>query len=62
MNTVFGKRTVILLVFLTLLILGPYGDSRDEGGKDDHRQEWKSFHVFLKTCSIPHFSGRPSHF
>ncbi len=28
MNTVFGKRTVILLVFLTLLILGPYGDSR----------------------------------
>ncbi len=28
MNTFFGKRTIVLLVFLMLLILGPYGDSR----------------------------------
>ena len=28
MNTAFGKRAVILSVFLSLLILGPYGDSR----------------------------------
>ena len=28
MNTFFGKRTIVLLVILTLLILGPYGDSR----------------------------------
>lgn len=28
MNTFFGKRAVVLLIFLTLIILGPYGDSR----------------------------------
>ncbi len=28
MNTLFGKKTLILLAFLALLILGPYGDSR----------------------------------
>jgi carboxyl-terminal processing protease len=28
MNTLFSKKTLILLVFLALLILGPYGDSR----------------------------------
>jgi carboxyl-terminal processing protease len=28
MNTFFGKRTIALLIFITLLILGPYGDSR----------------------------------
>jgi len=28
MNTAFGKRAVILSVFLSLFILGPYGDSR----------------------------------
>lgn len=28
MNTFFGKRTIVLPIFLTLLILGPYGDSR----------------------------------
>jgi carboxyl-terminal processing protease len=28
MNTFFGKRTFVLLVILSLLILGPYGDSR----------------------------------
>ena len=28
MNTFFGKRIIVLLVFLMLLILGPYGDSR----------------------------------
>ncbi|MCE5265607.1 MAG: S41 family peptidase [Deltaproteobacteria bacterium] len=28
MNTLFGRRTIVLLIFLIVLILGPYADSR----------------------------------
>jgi carboxyl-terminal processing protease len=48
MNTVFGKRAVILLV-LTLLILGPYGDSRVSA---IDRSTYKSLKTFSEVLDM----------
>jgi carboxyl-terminal processing protease len=49
MNTIFGKRTVILFVFLTLLILGPYGDSRVSA---IDRSTYKSLKTFSEVLDM----------
>jgi carboxyl-terminal processing protease len=49
MNTFFGKRIIVLLVFLMLLILGPYGDSRVSAIE---RSTYKSLKIFSEVLDI----------
>ncbi len=49
MNTFFGKKTIVLLVFLTMLILGPYGDSRVSA---IDRSTYKSLKTFSEVLDM----------
>ena len=49
MNTYFGKRIIVLLVFLMLLILGPYGDSRVSAIE---RNAYKGLKTFSEVLDI----------
>jgi carboxyl-terminal processing protease len=49
MNTFFGKRTIGLLVFLLLLIFGPYGDSRVSAIE---RSTYKGLKTFNEVLDI----------
>jgi carboxyl-terminal processing protease len=50
MNTFFGKRTIVLTVFLVLLILGPYGDSRVSA--IDRSSTYKSLKTFSEVLDM----------
>jgi carboxyl-terminal processing protease len=49
MNTFFGKRTIVLLVILSLLILGPYSDSRVSA---IDRSTYKSLKTFSEVLDM----------